>query len=332
MPSAFLVMDTATAPPTALSFHGSQEEANARATAMRDDGQSTVRAHSGSVTVGSHVNGLRNGNWRYDNGVFRQVVLADHPDAGQGRVLKRQVAQIADLASRALHGSWQHFDSSRYGTTQAWLASWTGFCWASCRALEDGAPGALRAATVRALVQALRAEIPDAERVAWFFWGHATASWQAALFADPRHILVALPDGTAAPWAHNGVAPTLTPTQWSHTITTHYQAATAAGAAAAAPPSGDTPSAPSNLAAAPRDGGGVITWSAPTDVGDSPIIGYLVRWREQGSSDEWEELRVTTRTATLTGLENGTSYDVTVAATSRRGNGEQATVTLTPAL
>ena len=310
--TAYITLDTATTPPKLVKFYPTQPTANAAATAAGG----TIRAHNGSVTVGPHV---QPGLFRYDNGTFRPEWLTDKPAAEQGRVLKAQVAQIAHIASVALHGSCEHFDRTRYGVTQFWLASWVGFCWASCRALEDGAVTALPAASARALVQALRTEIPDAERVSWHYWNHQPLSWDAALRTDPRRIPVTLPDGSAVPWSHDGVSPALTVSQWSRTVTTHYQDATAAGSAAASGTQGGaTPGAPPNLAAEPRDQFASITWGAADGRG-VPIIGYLVRWREQGSSDDWQEMRVAGTTATLPDLDNGTVYVVTVAGTQQPG-------------
>ncbi|MGI9257053.1 MAG: fibronectin type III domain-containing protein, partial [Salinispira sp.] len=79
------------------------------------------------------------------------------------------------------------------------------------------------------------------------------------------------------------------------------------------------------------------TWAAPTDTGDSAIIHYELQHRVAGAS-EWEaavSIAVNadpnhTSPPPITGLTNGTEYEVRVYAVNTEGNGNPATGTATP--
>ena len=81
----------------------------------------------------------------------------------------------------------------------------------------------------------------------------------------------------------------------------------------------DPPAAPTLT---PADGQVTATWTAPANNG-SAITGYDVEYSTDGAT--WSDANVTvtvsTRTATITGLTNGTAYQVRVRATNARGNG-----------
>ena len=83
----------------------------------------------------------------------------------------------------------------------------------------------------------------------------------------------------------------------------------------------------------PGDGQLTVDWTAPSGDG-APIDDYDVRYRADAESDAWTELpdatKGTATSATITGLTNGTAYQVQVRA--RAGDGEwSATVTGAPA-
>ena len=83
----------------------------------------------------------------------------------------------------------------------------------------------------------------------------------------------------------------------------------------------------------PGDGQLTVDWTAPSGDG-APIDHYDVRYRADAESDAWTELpdatKGTATSATITGLANGTAYQVQVRA--RAGDGEwSATATGTPA-
>ena len=109
--------------------------------------------------------------------------------------------------------------------------------------------------------------------------------------------------------------------------------ATASATPATAP---DAPTVTSTAAGAANDlGSGEIRvrWTAPAFDGGSPITGYEVQYRPGGSgSAGWQTWPHTgTSTAVITGLTNGRSHDVRVAATNAAGTGAwSATNSATP--
>ena len=93
------------------------------------------------------------------------------------------------------------------------------------------------------------------------------------------------------------------------------------------------PSAPSAPSLTAGDGQLGVSWTAPSDNG-AAIDDYDVRYRTGGGS--WTELpdavKSTSTTATITGLTNGTAYEVQVRAGNSAGDGEwSASATGTPA-
>ena len=101
----------------------------------------------------------------------------------------------------------------------------------------------------------------------------------------------------------------------------------AATAAVTSQPEAQAPGAPRNLRAATGNSGELaVSWDAPTSDGGSEITGYRVQWKE--SSGSWDtpanvsETTVTGTAHTITGLTNGTEYDVQVRAVNSEGAGE----------
>ena len=97
-----------------------------------------------------------------------------------------------------------------------------------------------------------------------------------------------------------------------------------ATATATVTPSHTVPGAPGNVAAAPREGGALLTWEAPASDGGAPITGYewaggwLTGWQPVPNSD------VDTRSYDVTGLTNGQSYTLQVRAVNAAGSGAEA--------
>ncbi|MBS2025352.1 MAG: fibronectin type III domain-containing protein [Deltaproteobacteria bacterium] len=90
------------------------------------------------------------------------------------------------------------------------------------------------------------------------------------------------------------------------------------------------PDAPTNLTATPLDSGARLTWTAPFD-GGLTITGY-VAFVFNGASTTTQSAVGTITTMDLTGLSNGTTYTVTLAATNPDGTGAHSgPVTVTPA-
>ena len=89
-------------------------------------------------------------------------------------------------------------------------------------------------------------------------------------------------------------------------------------------PTASAPSAPPAPSLAAGDRQLEVRWSAPSDNGGAGIDDYDVRYRTSGGT--WRHLpddvkSTATTTATITGLMNGTSYDVQVRAGNRVGDG-----------
>ena len=89
----------------------------------------------------------------------------------------------------------------------------------------------------------------------------------------------------------------------------------------------DPPAVPGGLMLAPDDGKLTASWQRP----DGPVAGYRMRWRETGAPDSgtgvdpstgWvvgEPVSSPSLSASITGLTNGTSYDVQVRADDGQG-------------
>ena len=86
------------------------------------------------------------------------------------------------------------------------------------------------------------------------------------------------------------------------------------------------PSAPQGLSAAGDDGRLELSWSAPASDGGSAVTGYSV----YVGGEKVADLGADATSYVVTGLTNGTSYDVSVTARSAAGEGAAATTSATP--
>ena len=89
------------------------------------------------------------------------------------------------------------------------------------------------------------------------------------------------------------------------------------------------PGAPTGLAATGGNGIATLSWSAPSSDGGSAVQGYFIRGGTSPSADDITDL-VVSRTATISGLTNGTTYYFRVDAQNPYGDGPSATVQVTP--
>ncbi len=95
-------------------------------------------------------------------------------------------------------------------------------------------------------------------------------------------------------------------------------------------------SAVTNLTGQPGDRRVTLSWVAPGDTGGSPVTDYVVQYRTHATLQSWQPFTdgVSAATqATVTGLENGTSYRFRVAAVTAAGTSTNWTVLadITPA-
>ncbi len=86
-----------------------------------------------------------------------------------------------------------------------------------------------------------------------------------------------------------------------------------------------TPDAPQVVSTEPGDRSVTIEWSPPTDDGSSAITGYKVQWRsgtQEYSSSRQRGVAADVSEYEVTGLVNGTEYEVRVVAVNAVGDGE----------
>jgi hypothetical protein len=97
------------------------------------------------------------------------------------------------------------------------------------------------------------------------------------------------------------------------------------------PQTATPPGAPTLTGTVRGDSSGSVAWTAPTDLGGSPISGYAVRYRLAGSSDVWAQRDAGASPYVVTGLTNGLTYEVQVAAVNGTGTGDFSNLgTVTP--
>ena len=91
------------------------------------------------------------------------------------------------------------------------------------------------------------------------------------------------------------------------------------------------PGVPTGLEVVGGEGQLVLSWTAPTTVGGSAVTGYRIEWTSNVTVGATSGMALTTGTSTtytLTGLTNGGSYSVTVAAVNAEGTGTTTTAGL----
>ena len=112
----------------------------------------------------------------------------------------------------------------------------------------------------------------------------------------------------------------------SYTFTVAATNAIGTGAASAASnavvPAG-VPFAPTNVSAEPGNAAAVVSWTAPGGNG-SAVTGYTIRAYVGATLAQTATVGAPATTATVTGLTNGTTYTVKVAATNSAGTGAES--------
>ncbi|NDG67420.1 MAG: hypothetical protein EBY23_11025, partial [Actinobacteria bacterium] len=88
------------------------------------------------------------------------------------------------------------------------------------------------------------------------------------------------------------------------------------------------PGMPTSLSGSSGNGSVSLTWSAPSSVGGSGILDYVIEYSSNlgASWATFADGTSTTASATVTGLTNGTSYIFRVAATNTVGSGQHSAV------
>jgi predicted phage tail protein len=88
------------------------------------------------------------------------------------------------------------------------------------------------------------------------------------------------------------------------------------------------PDAPTNLTATPSDTTITLTWKAPSSNGGSAIANYKYS-KDNGTAYTAFDPAVTDTAATITGLTNGTEYEIKLRAVNALGDGaESAAITV----
>ena len=85
------------------------------------------------------------------------------------------------------------------------------------------------------------------------------------------------------------------------------------------------PQPPANVTATPGNAQATISWTAPTNTGGSPITGYTATASVGGQSCT----TITATSCTISGLTNGTAYDISVTATNAAGTSDPSVVSVT---
>jgi N,N-dimethylformamidase beta subunit-like, C-terminal/Domain of unknown function (DUF4082)/Fibronectin type III domain len=124
----------------------------------------------------------------------------------------------------------------------------------------------------------------------------------------------------------------------SYTFTVQAINANGAGVASAqsnavTPAAAVAPGAPTDVAARPATQSALVSWSAPSSDGDSPITGYTVTPYVGATAQTAVSVGASTTSKTVTGLDNGTAYTFKVKATNAVGTGaaSAASSAVTPA-
>ncbi len=113
------------------------------------------------------------------------------------------------------------------------------------------------------------------------------------------------------------------------TTTGAMAAVTSTSALSAEQDTPTVPGAPTGLTATPGNGLAILSWSAPSSDGGSPVDDYVIEGGTSPSGADIED-NVGGHTATIGGLTNGTAYYFRVHAQNAYGDGASVTVQVTP--
>jgi hypothetical protein len=158
----------------------------------------------------------------------------------------------------------------------------------------------------------------------------ATVSWAAPTSTGGSPItgysVTSQPGGltaTAAADATSVTVPGLTNgVSYTFSVVARNAVGTSTGATTAAVAPRTVPDAPTAVSAARGNGSAVVSWGAPASDGGTPVTRYVVTSSPGGAS---VSVSAEARTATVTGLTNGTTYTFTVTAVNAAGTSAAAT-------
>jgi hypothetical protein len=87
-------------------------------------------------------------------------------------------------------------------------------------------------------------------------------------------------------------------------------------------PGSEAPGAPTEVSAASATSQALVSWTAPSSNGGSPVTGYTVTPYVGGTAQTPVQVGASARSATITGLTNGANYTFTVKASNAIGTGQ----------
>jgi len=165
-----------------------------------------------------------------------------------------------------------------------------------------------------------------------------TATWQAPSYTSGQiitgYVAVAIAGTSTLSCSTTSLACTITGLQNGTNYLVSVSAVTAGGLSPAsntlAVTPATVPSAPSSMTATPGNARIYLTWTAPAFNGGAPLTGYQITAKNLGSTPITTNVGASTTSYTLTGLQNGLEYSVTIVALNAMGSSPNLASPTTP--